>query len=97
VKKKRQQDFRTKHADNPLVQAFAQRLKKWRQGKGLTLAEVSADTGFSTSVICEWENGHRFPAVLHLTALAEHTGISASNFIRPLTSTEKKTRSAKGR
>ena len=84
MKKKQKQDSSTQYADNPLVQAFAWRLKQWRQDKGLTLKAVAAKTGFSTSILCEWEHAHRFPDVMNLSALAKFTGISASEFIRPI-------------
>jgi len=66
---------------NPLVQAFSARLQAWRQDTGKTLKEVSADTGLSTSILCEWEHGHRFPSVEHLQAIATYTGIPASSFL----------------
>ena len=98
MKKRQHQDLRTKYADNPLVQAFARRLKQWRAGKGITLAEMSADIGFSTSIICEWENAYRFPSAYHLMAIATYTGIPAAEFLRPLKGTgTKKARVAKGR
>ena len=98
MKKKQKKDVRTKYADNPLVQAFAQRLKQWRADKGVTLAEVSADIGFSTSILCEWENGRRFPSVYHLMAIATHTGIPAAEFLRRGKGTgAKKARGGKGR
>lgn len=82
------------HATNPLVQAFATRLRQWRKQRGLTLKYVSAETGFSMPIICEWEHGDRFPAVENLQAIAQYIGISASDLLRPLTAAElKKTRS----
>ena len=66
---------------NPLVQAFSARLSAWRQETGKTLKEVSADTGLSTSILCEWEHGHRFPSVEHLQAIAIYTKIPASSFL----------------
>jgi transcriptional regulator with XRE-family HTH domain len=67
---------------NPLVDAFATRIKQWRQQEGRTLKVVAADTGLSMAILCEWEHGHRFPSVDHLQAIAEYTGISASAFLQ---------------
>ena len=66
---------------NPLVQAFSAKLRSWREGSGKTLKEVSADTGLSTSILCEWEHGHRFPSVEHLQAIAAYTKIPAATFL----------------
>ena len=77
-----------KYADNPLVRAFATRLRQWRQEKGQTLKVIAAGMGVSVTILCEWEHGDRFPSVDHLMALAEYTGISASDFIRPLETVE---------
>lgn len=71
------------YAKNPLVVAFAMRMKEWRQGEGLTLKTMSKDTGLSMAIICEWEHGNRFPSVDHLWALAQYTGIPAWELIRP--------------
>jgi transcriptional regulator with XRE-family HTH domain len=69
--------------ENPLVGAFARRVKEWRQGKGLTLKVMAGDTGLSMAILCEWEHGHRFPSVDHLWAVAQYTGIPAWELIRP--------------
>ena len=66
---------------NPLVQAFSARLRAWRATTGKTLKEVSADTGLSTSILCEWEHAHRFPSVEHLQAIAVYTKIPAAAFL----------------
>jgi transcriptional regulator with XRE-family HTH domain len=89
---KKQQQKRSKNSPgvgsryvaNPLVVAFATRLKEWRQGKGLTLKIMSADTGLSMAIVCEWEHGHRFPSVDHLLAVSKYTGIPAHDLIRPV-------------
>jgi transcriptional regulator with XRE-family HTH domain len=66
---------------NPLVDAFAMRIKAWRQDAGKTLKAVAKDTGLSMAILCEWEHGHRFPSVDHLQAIAEYTGIPACVFL----------------
>lgn len=69
---------------NPLVTAFALRLKEWRQAKGLTLKIMATKTGLSTAIICEWEHAHRFPSVDHLWAVSKYTGIPAWELLRPV-------------
>lgn len=92
MKKKQQKRAKTSPGvrrpggENPIVAAFAVRLKEWRQGKGLTLKIMSADTGLSMAIVCEWEHGHRFPSVDHLWAVSEYTGIPAHDLIRPVKS-----------
>lgn len=66
---------------NPLVDAFALRIKAWRQAEGRTLKAVAADTGLSMAILCEWEHGHRFPSVDHLRAISQYTGIPACSFL----------------
>lgn len=65
---------------NPLVRAFAARLRRWRQERGLTLREVATALHVSVSIVSEWENCHRFPSARHLLAVSRHTGIPASEF-----------------
>lgn len=62
---------------NPLVRAFASRVKRWRQEKGLTLKDVAVELGLSVSIVCEWEHGNRFPSVDHLLDLSRHMGVPA--------------------
>jgi len=69
--------------DNPLVRALASRLAAWRKQRGLPLKAVAEAMGVSVAIVCEWENGHRFPSAGHLQALAEHTGIPAWRLIEP--------------
>ena len=66
---------------NPLVDAFAMRIKAWRQDAGKTLKVVAKDTGLSMAILCEWEHGHRFPSVDHLQAISRYTGIPACSFL----------------
>jgi ribosome-binding protein aMBF1 (putative translation factor) len=90
VKKKQQKRLTNsvrspkEYTGNPLVTAFAMRMKAWRQEKGLTLKVVASKTGLSMAILCEWEHANRFPSVDHLWAIAEYTGIPAWELIRPL-------------
>ena len=84
-----------KYAHSPLAKALAVRLKQWRHDEGLTFKAMSAKMGVSITVICDWEHANRFPDVMNLWALAQFTGISASEFIQPLKTAGAK--KAKGR
>ena len=81
----------TQYADNPLVKAFAVRLREWRQKKGSTLTTMSREMGVSITIIHSWENGRRFPSVDHLSLISEFTGISVADFLRPLTKAQERT------
>lgn len=80
-KKSSKSKARVKTYRNPLVDAFAARIKQWRQDEGRTLKVVAGDTGLSMAILCEWEHGHRFPSVDHLQAISEYTGIPACSFL----------------
>ena len=66
---------RTAQHRNPIVQAFSSRLRDWRRASGKTLKQVSADTGLSMAILCEWEHGHRFPSVEHLQEISAYAKI----------------------
>ena len=65
------------YAGNPLVAAFMSRLRNWRIRERKTLQQMSAEIGFSVSILCEWELGNRFPSAEHLQEIANYTGIPA--------------------
>lgn len=87
----------SRYVANPLVEAFAMRMKEWRQEKGITLKVMAAKTDLSMAILCEWEHGHRFPSVDHLWAMAKYTGIPAGLLITPVKGTAVKKSGAKGR
>lgn len=60
-----------------LTKAFSSRLKAWRTDNELTLKTVAEGTGVSTSIVCEWEHGTRFPSAEHLETLAKFMGTPA--------------------
>ena len=57
-----------------LTAAFSSRLKAWRTENGLTLQIVAKGMGVSTSIVCEWEHGTRFPSAEHLETVARFMG-----------------------
>lgn len=66
---------------NPLVMAFATRLRAWRLDKGIHLKAIATEVGVSVSIVCEWEHARRFPSIDHLWALSQYAGIPASRLI----------------
>ena len=60
-----------------LTKAFSARLKAWRTKNQYTLKTVAEGTGVSTSIVCEWEHGTRFPSAEHLETLARFMGTPA--------------------
>ena len=56
---------------NPIVVAFAHRFKQWRRDQKKTVRQVACDLGMSGSIICEWENCQRYPAIRILAAGAD--------------------------
>ena len=85
MKKKQEQDSSTQYADNPLVQAFAQRLRQWRQDKGLTLLNIDLKNFFHSirePVLVKALAGHgvdmtRVEQILEICTLRTHTGLAA--------------------
>jgi transcriptional regulator with XRE-family HTH domain len=75
--------FGSPRSGNPLRKVFAKRFQEWRARNGLLLKEIARDLDVSISIVAEWENGHRFPSVDHLYAIAQRTGIPAWRFLRP--------------
>ena len=57
-----------------LTKAFSSRLKAWRTENGLTLQAVAKGMSVSTSIVCEWEHGTRFPSAEHLETVARFMG-----------------------
>ena len=55
---------------DPVLDAIGQRLRSLRQQRQLTLAELSATTGISTSTLSRLESGGRKPTLELLLALA---------------------------
>ncbi len=85
IKSRHEQAGGANHAltGNPIVQAFAQRLRQWRYEQSKTLRQVADDLGVSISIVSEWENCHRFPAAKTLQAVVEYTKVPAWAFFYP--------------
>lgn len=60
-----------------MIQGMSEKLKKLRKEKGLSLKEVAAAIGFtSTGIISDYECGHKSPSLIALTRLASLYGVS---------------------
>ncbi len=72
-----------------MVQGMAEKLRKLRKEKGLSLKEVASSIGFtSTGIISDYECGHKSPSLTALTKLAALYGVSA-DYLLGLDSEEK--------
>lgn len=76
------QEDRLAAVKNPLVRAFAGRVKRWRKEKGMTLKNIADELDLSVSIVCEWEHGNRFPSVDHLLELSCLMGVPAWTLLR---------------
>lgn len=65
------------------VKEFGEWLKALREEKGLTLAELSEKTGYSTSHISQYETGKRktMPKPEYLEKMSLHLGVSYSDLL----------------
>lgn len=60
-----------------MIQGMADKLKRLRKEKGLSLKEVAASIGFSsTGIISDYEYGHKTPSLIALSKLASLYGVS---------------------
>lgn len=55
----------------------AHALKQWRQGRGITLAELAADTDTTAATLSRIENGEQIPRIPLVRKLMAETGLSA--------------------
>jgi transcriptional regulator with XRE-family HTH domain len=60
------------------VQRFGHRLRVHRQRAGLTLQELSNQTGIALSMISQFEHARRFPGEDHVVVLARALKLSPS-------------------
>lgn len=61
--------------------ATSEKLKKYRELKGLTMRQVSERLGVSESCYCLYENGQRKPSFETLVKLAEIYGCTVNDFV----------------
>jgi transcriptional regulator with XRE-family HTH domain len=58
-------------------------LKKFREAKGITQAELATLVGLSHNTICNFENGHREPRLSDLIAFSKVFGCSVDDLVNP--------------
>jgi transcriptional regulator with XRE-family HTH domain len=73
---------RKRNRSSPVANAFAATLRAWRLRKKLRQAQVAASLNVSKAIVSDWELAPRFPALVHLEALAVLTGMSVSKLLR---------------
>jgi transcriptional regulator with XRE-family HTH domain len=55
---------------------IGQRIRRARQRKGWTQAELGLRSGLRESMICKYELGHHTPSPKHLSRIADALGVS---------------------
>lgn len=61
-----------------VIRLFADKLKKLRNGKGLTQKELAAIINVSTSAVSQYERGKATPRRENLILLAEYFGVTVA-------------------
>jgi transcriptional regulator with XRE-family HTH domain len=59
---------------------FSDMLQKFREGKGMTQAELAKRAGVSIRTIQSWEQGHRAPVSPDFFRVIKALGVSADDF-----------------
>ncbi len=62
---------------------FAARLRRLRERRNLTVAEVAEVLGVSDQAVYHWESGHHQPAIALLPALAKLFGMASPRSVIP--------------
>ncbi len=60
---------------------FAQALRQWRTGSGMTQKQLSKKTGISEMHLSHFENGRRLPNLRNFKALCAGLGTTADNLL----------------
>ena len=58
------------------MEKFIERLKELRKEKGLSQAQLAAETGLTQSSIAYWETGKRNPTAQAVIILARYFGVT---------------------
>lgn len=62
---------------------FGQRLKAWRQGRGLPLKRLARDLDLALSGLSQWERGLIFPTAENIALLSAYTKLPPCYFFCP--------------
>ena len=67
--------------DKEYLQNFGANLKKIREDKGFTQAQLAIDSDLDISYISRIENGRISPSLIYITHLAEALGVDMNQLI----------------
>ncbi|MFI5841437.1 XRE family transcriptional regulator [Catenuloplanes sp. NPDC051500] len=70
-------------SDRPALAAVGSRLRALRRARSVSLHELAAGTGVSSSALSRMENGHRKPTLAQLLPLARFYGLTLDSLIDP--------------
>lgn len=59
---------------------LSERIKRWRDSRGLSQAAVAERLEISPAAVAQWELGQTTPSTKHLEQLAEVLGVSMVRF-----------------
>ena len=62
--------------ERPLIETLGQRLRIGRLAKGWTLAQMARELECTPTIVSYWENGHKYPNVVHLAMAARALGLT---------------------
>ena len=63
-----------------LTDKFSERLKHWRERRGLSQAALARAVGVSQPMIAQWEMGIRYPSVNSLEAVLKSLNVTFNDF-----------------
>lgn len=61
------------------------RLRRLREDTDTSLEKLSGDVGISVSQLSRYESGKRDPSLAHLSAIADHFGLTVGDLVEPET------------
>lgn len=67
-----------------MAEAFADRVRRYREAEGLTQQELADKAGVHRNAISRWETGYSRPTVPWLLKLSEALGVEPSAFLDSL-------------
>lgn len=62
---------------------LSERIRRWRESRGISKAQIARDVGVSAAAVSQWEDGTTTPTVASLDRLVEALGVSLSVFYGP--------------
>lgn len=59
-----------------LLSLFGTKLKRFRKERGVSLAQLSRETGIASNTLSSYESGKKEPKLVHIMILAKAFGVS---------------------